>query len=71
MIGLLIVAGVIGLITFAIYKSSKKCAQYYGERKLKHVGLLEGLPNIYKLIFRKVDMLQLSKELYTRFPDEA
>lgn len=71
MIGILLVVGVIGLITFLFYNSSMKCARYYEERNLKYVGLLTGVRSLFDLLFRRVDIMQLSKQLYDRFPDEG
>lgn len=70
MIGMLLVVGVIGLITFTLYKSTTKRARYFEERKLKYIGPLSGFGSLFALLFRKFDIIELTKQMYNRFPNE-
>lgn len=70
MIVALLVVGVIGLITFAFYKLTTKRARYFEERNLKYAGLSSGLGNLLRLMFRKIDIIELTKQMYDTFPDE-
>ncbi len=71
MIGVLLLTIGVALIAYAFYKSSTNSARYFEERNLKYVGLLAGLPNIYKMIFKKTDILELSLKGYDLYPNEA
>lgn len=71
MIGILLVVGVIGLIIYAIYKLTTKRARYFEERKLKYIGPWSGFGSLFSLILRKFDVIDLTKQMYNRFPDEA
>lgn len=74
MIGILLVAGgvgLIGLITFVIHKLTTNRAQYFEDRNLKYTGLWPALKSLYRLLFRRVTVTELVKEMYERYPDEA
>lgn len=71
MIGTLLVAGVIGLITYAIHKWAANSAKYFEDRNLKYIGVWPGIKSLFGLLFKKVTVTELIKEMYEKYPDEA
>lgn len=70
MIGELILALGILLISYAIYKYQSINRQYFEERNVKYLGLSFSLYNIYAMIFGRIDVLQFVKRHYDSLPDE-
>lgn len=71
MIGTLLVVGVVGLITYAIHRCTTNSAKYFEDRNLRYIGLWPGIKSLFDLLFQKVTITELTKEIYERYPDEA
>lgn len=70
MIVALLVVGVIGLIKFAFYRLSRDHARYYEERNLKYNEVSTTLRNVFYILLKKIELIELIKQTYNRFPDE-
>lgn len=70
MIVIVLVVGVVGLIVYAIHKCATNSAKYFEDRNLKYTGLWPALKSIYGILFGKVTLIELVKEMYERYPNE-
>lgn len=71
MIVIVLVAGVIGLIAYKIHKWTTDTAKYFEDRNLKCTGLWPGIKSLFGLLFQRVTIAELTKEMYEKYPDEA
>lgn len=60
----------ITLIAYAMYKSSVKNRRYFEERNLKCITTRDGWRGLFDFILKKKDILQISQEMYDRYPDD-
>lgn len=70
MIGELLLATGIALIAYAFYKLSTNNAQYFKERNIKYSGAISGVRNMVRVLFGRIDFLEMSQKMYNAFPDE-
>lgn len=59
------------LIAYAIYKSSVKNKRYFEERNLKCITTGDSWRGLLNFILKKKDILQISQELYDRYPEDS
>lgn len=70
MFGVVLVAIVFVLLAYVFHKLSLNNAQYFEQRNLKYVSVAVQLKNLFRLAFRRDDIMEMSRRIYAEFPNE-